>query len=270
VQRRHVYEAALSRWIRDAVRRGGLMDVVKQQLIGGSGALDLEQSFVAAAQRIGHAMYAAGAVDSLQSDEPWARLYSLTEDALCDKRDALVKFRLRQLQTFLAGCPLRIRPAASFARKSFRDYLAAAHYAANPASPDRALLTLDPVVQRFAAEFIDPGAATDYIQNAALTQPVPTLGSRLVDLLRSSRQPTVVANAARIRMNPAGPGRKSTLHPDAPTLLRLQSALASDAHDNRIGGQKAFTNLLLSGAAVSCANQKRNGAGVIIHTALQI
>jgi hypothetical protein len=34
---------------------------------------------------------------------------------------------------------------------------------------------------------------------------------------------------------------------------------------NRIGGRKAFINLLLS--AVSCAIQKRNG--VIIHTALQ-
>ena len=55
------------------------------------------------------------------------------------------------------------------------------------------------------------------------------------------------------------------LHPDALALLRLQSARASDAHVNRIGGRKAFINLLLS--AVSCAIQKRNG--VIIHTALQ-
>ncbi len=72
VQRRHVYETALSRWIRDAETRGGLVDVVKQQLSAGGAwpALGLEQSFVAAAQRIGHAMYAAGAVDSLQSDEP--------------------------------------------------------------------------------------------------------------------------------------------------------------------------------------------------------
>ncbi len=46
-------------------------------------------------------------------------------------------------------------------------------------------------------------------------------------------------------------------------LLRLQSARASDAHVNRIGGRKAFINLLLS--AVSYAIQKRNG--VIIHTA---
>jgi hypothetical protein len=35
-------------------------------------------------------------------------------------------------------------------------------------------------------------------------------------------------------------------------------------HVNRIGGRKAFINLLLS--AVSCAIQKRNG---VIHTALQ-
>jgi hypothetical protein len=87
------------------------------------------------------------------------------------KRDALVKFRLRELQTFLTGCPLRIRPAASFAHKSFRDYLAAAHYAADPASPDRALLTLDPAVQRFAAEFIDPGGTTAYTQNQLLAPP---------------------------------------------------------------------------------------------------
>jgi hypothetical protein len=40
---------------------------------------------------------------------------------------------------------------------------------------------------------------------------------------------------------------------------------ASDAHVNRVGGRKAFINLLLS--AVSCSIQKRNG--VIIHTALQ-
>jgi hypothetical protein len=46
---------------------------------------------------------------------------------------------------------------------------------------------------------------------------------------------------------------------------RLQSARASDAHVNRIGGRKALIDLLLS--AVSCAIQKRNG--VIIHTALQ-
>jgi hypothetical protein len=39
---------------------------VKQQLIGGTDlAIGLEQSFVAAAQRIGHAMHAAGAVGSL-------------------------------------------------------------------------------------------------------------------------------------------------------------------------------------------------------------
>ncbi len=37
VQRRRVYEAALSRWIRDAERRGGLIDVVKQQLTGSGG-----------------------------------------------------------------------------------------------------------------------------------------------------------------------------------------------------------------------------------------
>jgi hypothetical protein len=57
------------------------------------------------------------------------------------------------------------------------------------------------------------------------------------------------------------------LHPHALALLRLQSARASDAHVNRIGGRKAFINLLLS--AVSCAihGQKRNG--VITHTALQ-
>jgi hypothetical protein len=33
---------------------------------------------------------------------------------------------------------------------------------------------------------------------------------------------------------------------DALALLRLQSARASDAHVNRIGGRKAFINLLLS------------------------
>ncbi len=38
------------------------------------------------------------------------------------------------------------------------------------------------------------------------------------------------------------------LHPDALALLRLQSARVSDAHVhvNRIGGRKAFINLLLS------------------------
>ena len=57
------------------------------------------------------------------------------------------------------------------------------------------------------------------------------------------------------------------LHPDVLALLRLQSARASDAHVNRIGGRKAFINLLRMLSAVSCAIQKRNG--VIIHTALQ-
>ncbi len=38
------------------------------------------------------------------------------------------------------------------------------------------------------------------------------------------------------------------LHPDALALLRLQSARASDAHVNRIGGRKAFINLLLEHA----------------------
>ncbi len=202
VQRRHVYEAALLRWIRDAARRGGLIDAVRQQLLA-TGNVTLEESFVAAAQRIGHAMYAAGAVDSLQSDEPWAQLYVLTEVALRGKRAALVAFRLRELQTFLAGGPLRIRPAASFAHKSFRDYLAAAHYVADPVSADHALLTLDPAVQRFAAEFIDPGATTTYTQNQSSTPPTPTLGHLLVDLLRTSRHPSVVANALTA-LNTAG------------------------------------------------------------------
>jgi hypothetical protein len=35
-------------------------------------------------------------------------------------------------------------------------------------------------------------------------------------------------------------------HPDALALFRLQSARASDAHVNRIGGRKAFIDLLLS------------------------
>jgi hypothetical protein len=35
------------------------------------------------------------------------------------------------------------------------------------------------------------------------------------------------------------------LHLDVLALLRLQSARASDAHVNRIGGRKAFINLLL-------------------------
>jgi hypothetical protein len=204
VQRRHVYEAALSRWICDAARRGGVIDAVMQQLMRGTHSL--EDSFVGAAQRIGHAMYAAGAVDSLHTDEPWAQLYSLTQDALRGKRAALVAFRLRELQTFLVGCPLRIRPAASFAHKSFRDYLAAAHFAAEPGSPDRALLTLDPAVQRFAAEFVDATATTAYTQNMSVMPLSPTplqLGHRLVDILRTSRHPTVVANALTA-LNTAG------------------------------------------------------------------
>jgi hypothetical protein len=61
------------------------------------------------------------------------------------------------------------------------------------------------------------------------------------------------------------------LHPDALVLLRLQSARASDAHVNRIGGRKAFINVdqRLALRSLMCHPwdiQKRNG---IIHPALQ-
>jgi hypothetical protein len=56
------------------------------------------------------------------------------------------------------------------------------------------------------------------------------------------------------------------LHPTALAFLRLQMAIASEAHVKRwTGGRRSFITALLS--AVSCAIQKRNG--IIVHTTLQ-
>jgi hypothetical protein len=55
------------------------------------------------------------------------------------------------------------------------------------------------------------------------------------------------------RRSPRWCARSAASYPDALALLRLQSARASDAHVNvnRIGGRKAFINVLLSAAARS-------------------
>jgi hypothetical protein len=245
VQRRHVYEAALRRWIRDAVQRGGLLPVVAERLIDPADAQDrsrtigdkLERSFLRAAQRVGHHMFKAAALTVRGAELPdlqqeaWLRVHQLTEETTRGQKQALVAFRLRELQGFLAGCPLRLRlravsergaaeaggqhsgnaAEAGFAHKSFRDFLAAAHWAADPADPFHAPLTLDPAVQRFAAEFIDPTATT------ALTQRVKTLadldrapalhdaGYAAVRVLLSagSRNPGAAANALTA-LNTAG------------------------------------------------------------------
>jgi hypothetical protein len=54
------------------------------------------------------------------------------------------------------------------------------------------------------------------------------------------------ACACSVHFHPLVCSVYALLHPDALALLRLQFARASGAHVNRIGGRKAFINLLLS------------------------
>jgi hypothetical protein len=211
VQRRHVYEAALSRWVRDAQQRGGLLPKVEQMVVGSQGSP--HNAFVQAAQRIAHAMFAASATDRFSHPhEPWSRLFQLTRDALRAKArsPALVDFRVRELRSYLAGCPLRVEDvdggAVSFAHKSFRDFLAAAHYAAHPADTGSTLLTMDAAVQRFVAEFVDcTDTAASLCEPEAPKQaeaPVAA-GRRMVAVLRSASDPVAVANAITA-LNTAG------------------------------------------------------------------
>ena len=105
----------------------------------------------------------------------------------------------------------------------------------------------------------------------------------IVNPLASSRRGAVdailerVANAKRAKYEAEAKNLGATfvplvysvfghLHPTALAFLRLQMAIASEAHVKRwTGGRRSFITALLS--AVSCAIQKRNG--IIVHTTLQ-
>jgi hypothetical protein len=80
--------------------------------------------------------------------------------------DQLADLRVGELRNTLRSCPLQVRGSSlTFAHKSLRDYYAAMRFCRFP-DDGRALITRDPAILSFAAEFVECGPVIAWRQKS--------------------------------------------------------------------------------------------------------